>query len=131
MEKMDKMETFKNNLEKAGFTTDFIGQALQYFNELRREGEIQELPNLIDVIDYYSKTGSFIYNTLQLFYNLHNFREDLYKVYQYGTNNPMDFLDQFDNIEKFEIKILYKIKILYTLYINFYPREEEEEEENL
>ena len=120
---MDKMELFKKNMEEDGFTTDFISQALQYFNELKREGEIEEINNIIDVINYYSKTGSFTYNTLKLFYNLHNFREDLYKVYQYGNN---DFLDHFDNIERFEIKILYKIKILYTLYINFYPREEEE-----
>ena len=127
MEKIEKMEVFQKNLEEAGFTSDFIVQALHYFNELRREGEIQEIPNLIDVIDYYSKIGSFTCNSLQSFYNIYNFREDLYKLYQYDTNNMMDFLDYFDNIEKFEIKILYKIKILYTLYINFYPREEEEE----
>ena len=112
------MDQFKNNLEKAGFTTDFIGQALQYFNELRREGEIQEIPNLIDVIDYYSKIGSFTCNSLQSFYNLHNFREDLYKLYQYDTNNMMDFLDYFNNIEKFEIQVL------HVLYFEFFVTEE-------
>ena len=125
MENIEKMEVFQKNLEEAGFTKDFIIQALHYFNELRREGEIQGIPNLIEVIDYYDKTGSFTYNSLQSFYNIYNFREDLYKLYQYDMNNVMDFLDYFYKIEDFEIQVL------YVLYLEFYPREEEEEEENL
>ena len=124
MEKMDKMDQFKNNLEKAGFTTDFIGQALQYFNELRMEGEFQELP-LIDVIDYYSKIGSFTCNSLQSELNLKDFRKDIYKLYACDLNNILNPLDYFYNIEEFEIEIL------YTLYFEFYPREEEEEEEEI
>ena len=123
MDKIEKMEVFQKNLEEAGFTNDFIIQALHYFNELRREGEIQGIPNLIEVIDYYDKTGSFTYNSLQSFYNIYNFREDLYKLYFYDTHNSLDFFVYFENIEEFEIRIL------YALYLEFYPREEEEEEE--
>ena len=113
---MDKMDQFKNNLEKAGFTTDFIGQALQYFNELRMEGEFQELP-LIDVIDYYSKIGSFTCNSLQSFCNLYNFREDLYKLFEYDNHYLIDY---FSEIERFELQVF------YNLFLYYYPQEEEE-----
>ena len=122
MEKIEKMEVFQKNLEEAGFTKDFIIQALHYFNELRREGEVQEIPTLIEVIDYYSKIGSFTCNSLQSFYNIYNFREDLYKLYQYDMHNMINFCDYFENIEDFEIEVL------YTLYFEFFPQEEEEEE---
>ena len=123
--KNEKIEQFQKNLEEAGFTDDFIVQALRYFTELEEEREVQELNNIIDVIDYFAKVGSFTCNSLQSFYNIHNFREDIYKLYTYDLNNMMDFLDYFHDIENFEIQIL------YTLYFEFYPREEEEEEENL
>ena len=123
LEYNERIEIFKKNMEEAGFTSDFIVQALHYFNQLKEEGEVQEINSLIEVIDYYSKTGSFTYNSLQSFYNLYNFREDLYKLYFYDTHNSLDFFVYFENIEEFEIRIL------YTLYLEFYPREEEEEEE--
>ena len=112
---MDKMEIFQKNMEKAGFTTDFISLALHYFIEIRREGEVQEIDDLLDVIHYYSQTGSFTYNSLQSFYNLHNFREDLYKLYRYDTSNIIDFSNYFENIENFELQVV------YALYSVFYP----------
>ena len=115
--KNEKMEIFKKNMEEAGFTTDFIGQALQYFNELREEGEFQELPNLIDVIDYYSKIGSFTCNSLQSFCNLYNFREDLNKLFEYDSHYLIDY---FYNIEGFELQVV------YMLFYDFYPLEEED-----
>ena len=114
---MNKMEIFKNNLEEAGFTEDFIIQSLSYFNEISKEGEIQGL-GVEDTLSYFNKIGSFTCNALQSFYNLHNFREDLYKLYQYDTNNILNPIDFFQNIEKFEIQVL------YTLYFEFYPQEE-------
>ena len=121
---MEKIEIFKKNLEVAEFTNDFIVQALHYFNLLKSEKEVQELNNLLEAIDCYSRDGSFTCNSLQSFYNLSNFRADLYKLYQYDTNNSMDFLDYFYNIEVFELQVL------YVLYFEFYPQEEEEEEIN-
>ena len=118
---MDKMEVFKNNLEKAGFTTDFIGQALLYFTELEDEREVQELETLEEVIDYYSKIGSYTCSTLKTEENLRYLREDISNVLN-RADGIMDPFNFFKNIEIFEIEML------YTLYLEFYPREEEEEE---
>ena len=118
MDKMETMEIFQKNMEEAGFTTDFIIQSLHYFNELEEEREVQEINNIIDVIDYYSRTGSFTCNSLQSFYNLHNFRQDLAKLYNWDSNNILSYSDFFEDIEKFEIQVL------YVLYFKFYPQEE-------
>ena len=125
--KNEKMGIFKNNLEEAGFTDDFIVQALRYFTELEEEREVQEINNIIDVIDYFAKVGSFTCNILQSEDNLKDLRQDLYKLYQHDLHNMINFFDYFYNIEEFEMEII------YTLYFEFYPhlQEEEEEEENL
>ena len=116
---MEKMEMFKKNLEKAGFTTDFIGQALRYFSELEDEREVQELETLEEVIDYYNKIGSYTCSTMKTEENLRYLREDISIIIDYsdGIMDPFNF---FKNIEIFEIEML------YTLYLEFYPREEEE-----
>ena len=118
---MKKMEIFKKNLEEASFTTAFIKKALEYFNELEEEKEVEEMATIEEVIDYYNRCGSFTCNALQSELNLRYFRKDLYKLFQYDTNNLMNFLDYFYDIEDFEIQIL------YVLYFEFYPQEEEEE----
>ena len=115
---MEKMEIFKKNLEEASFTTDFIKKALEYFNELEEEREVQELATIEEVLDYYNRIGSFTCNALQSELNL-RFRKDLYKLFQYDTNNLMNFLDYFFNIEEFELQIL------YVLYYEFYPQDED------
>ena len=118
---MEKMEIFKENLEEAGFTNDFIVQTLHYFNLIKMEKEVEELNNLLEAIDYYNRTGSFTCNSLQSFYNLHNFTKDLAKLYNWDNNNILNYADFFEDIEKFEIQVL------YVLYFEFYPQEEEEE----
>ena len=115
---MEKMEIFKKNLEEANFSKDFIIQSLHYFNELKREGEVQELGVEV-ILGYFNRIGSFTCNTLQSESNLRYFRKDLYKLFQYDTNNLMDFLDYFSDIEKFELQVL------NVLYYEFYPQEEE------
>ena len=124
MDKMEKMEIFKKNMEEAGFTTDFIGQALQYFTELEDEREVQELETLEEVIDYYKKIGSYTCSTLRTEENLLSLRDDISNILD-RADGIMDPFNFFKNIEIFEIEML------YTLYLEFYPREEEEEEENL
>ena len=119
----EKMEIFKNNLERQGFSQEFIKKSLEYFNELEEERELQEINTIIDVIDYYSKSGNFTCNSLQSELNLKDFRKDIYKLHACDLNNILNPLDYFENIEEFEIEIL------YTLYLEFFPREEEEEEE--
>ena len=119
---LEKMEIFKNNLKEAGFTEEFIKQALNYFNELKREGEIQGL-NVEDTLYYFNVIGSFTCNTHQSEINLINLRKDLYKLYQYDINNVMNFNDYFYDIEEFELQVLYK------LFYEFYPKEEEEGDE--
>ena len=119
---MEKMEIFKKNMEEAGFTTDFIGQALHYFTELEDEREVQELETLEEVIDYYKKIGSYTCSTMKTEENLLSLRDDISIIIDYsdGIMEPYKF---FKNIEEFETQML------YTLYFNFYPREEDEEEE--
>ena len=121
---MEKMEVFKNNLEKVGFTKDFIIQALRYFSELEEEREVQELETLEEVIDYYKKIGSYTCSTLRTEENLLSLRDDISNILD-RADGIMDPFNFFKNIEIFEIEML------YTLYLEFYPREEEEEEENL
>ena len=122
MEKMEKMEIFKKNLEEASFTTDFIIQALRYFNELEEEKEANDsYNNLEEVIDDYNRCGSFTFNTIQSEINLKDFRGDIAILKEDYT----DFLDldldlYFRNIEAFEISIL------YLLYYNFFPEEDDE-----
>ena len=124
--KKEKMEIFKRNLEDEKFSKEFIKKALQYFTELQEEMEIQELTDIEEVIGYYAKIGSFTCNTLQTEINLKDFREDLYLLYTKDYNNILDFNLYFENIEDFEISVL------YVLYFEFFRTEEEEdEEENL
>ena len=71
---MKKMEIFKKNLEEASFTTAFIKKALEYFNELEEEKEVEEVATIEEVIDYYNRCGSFTCNTLQSETNLKDLR---------------------------------------------------------
>ena len=116
-----KMEIFQKNLEGQGFSTEFIKKALEYFTELNEEMELQEMSNIEEAIQYYDSVGSYTYNTLQSENNLINFRKDIAKLFNCDTNNILDFSKYFENIEEFEIQIL------YILYFEFYPQEEEEE----
>ena len=119
--KNEKMEKFKNNLEGQGFSPEFIQRALNYFNELEEEREIQELATIEEVLDYYNRMGSFTCSSYQSFLNLHNFREDISKLYNCDTYNTLNLNDYFFNIEDFELQVL------NVLFYEFYPQEEEEE----
>ena len=112
---MEKMEIFQKNLEGHGFSTEFIQKSLQYFNELQEEMELQEMSNIEEAIQYYDSVGSYTYNTLQSENNLKEVREDIAKLFDCDTNNILDFSKYFENIEEFEIQIL------YVLYFEFYP----------
>ena len=118
--KNKNLEEFKKNLEGYGFSNKFIKKTLNYFNELEEEGRIQEI-NVEDTLSYYNKIGSFTCNSSQSYYNLHNFREDIAKLYTCDINNILDLNDFFFNIEDFELQVL------NVLYYEFYPQEEEEE----
>lgn len=120
MDKFKKnMEEFKKNLKEAGFTYDFIQQALHYFSEIIEEAELEGI-SVEDTLHYYNRAGSFTCNSLQSFYNLYNFREDIAKLYTWDINNSLNLNDYFDNIEEFELQVL------YTLFYEFFPQEEEE-----
>ena len=112
--KNEKMEIFKKNLESQDFSTEFIQLALNYFNELEEEMEVQEL-NIEEVIQYYNKIGSFTCNTSQSEENLINFRKDIAKLSDCDTNKILNLAKFFENIEGFEIEIL------YCLCFEFYP----------
>ena len=120
--KNQKMEIFKNNLENEKFSSEFIQKALQYFTELEEEKEVNDYNNIEEVVDYYAKSMSFTWNTVESENNLKDLRKDLYLLYEKDSNNFLDFNLYFENIEVFEIYVL------YTLYYEFYPQEEEEEE---
>ena len=123
MEKMEKMEIFKKNLEEASFTTDFIIQALNYFNELEDEKEANDFyNNLEEVIDDYNRCGSFTYNTIQSELNLKDFRRDISSLKE-DYPELLDLNLYFKNIEVFEISIL------YVLYYNFFPEEVYDEDD--
>ena len=115
MEKMEKMEIFKKNLEGHGFSTEFIKKALEYFTELNEEMEFEEMSNIEEAIQYYDRVGSFTCNTLQSENNLKELRKDIAKLFNCDTNNILNFKEYFENIEVFEIQIL------YTLFLEFYP----------
>ena len=119
MEKMEKMEIFKKNLEEASFTRDFIKQALEYFNELKREVEVNDYNNLEEVLDYYNRIGSFTCNTMQSELNLKDFRGDI-AILKEDYPELLDINLYFEDIEVFELQIL------YVLYYNFYPEEDDE-----
>ena len=119
---MEKMEIFKKNLEEASFTTDFIKQALNYFNELEEEKESNDSYSKVEeVIDDYNRCGSFTYNTIQSELNLKDFRRDITILKEYYSDIlDLDLDLYFRNIEAFEISIL------YLLYYNFFPEEDDE-----
>ena len=119
--KNKKIEIFKKNLVGHGFSPEFIKKALEYFTELNEEMEVQELINIEEVLDYFSKIGSFTCNTLQSENNLKELREDILKLFNCDTNNILDFNKYFESIEEFEIQIL------YVLFYEFYTNEWEEE----
>ena len=111
------MEIFKTNLEEAGFSTEFIQRALDYFNELEEEMKLQEMSNIEEAIQYYDSVGSYTCNILQSENNLKEVREDIAKLFNCDTNNIMDYSKYFENIEHFEIQILYTL-------LEFYPQED-------
>ena len=115
MRNNNNMEVFKNNLEGQGFSTEFIKKALEYFTELNEEMEVQEMEGIEDVIDYFDRCGSYTCNILQSEENLINFRLDILKLFDSDNNNILDFSKYFENIEEFEIQIL------YVLFYEFYP----------
>ena len=121
--KNEKMEIFKKNMEEAGFTKDFIIQALHYFNQLKEEGEIQEINSLIDVIDYYSKIRSFTCNTWQSEDNLKDLRQDLYLLYPKDYKDVLNFILYFENIEEFEkqLKIIAQYRHSIRTKKSFHP----------
>ena len=123
MKKIEKMEIFQKNLETLNFSTEFIKKALEYFNELYAEMEVQELGNIEEVIDDYNRCGSFTCNTLQSELNLKDFRGDIAILNDYCPE-LLDINLYFKNIEVFEISIL------YVLYYNFYPEEDNEYKED-
>ena len=113
--KNEKMEIFKNNMEKADFSKDFIQLALNYFNELEEEMEVQEMATVEEVIQYFDKIGSFTCSILKSEENLINFRKDIAKLSDCDTNKILNLAKFFENIEGFELQIL------YCLYCEFYP----------
>ena len=124
MKKMEKMEIFKKNLEEASFTTDFITQALNYFNELEDEKEANDFYNKVEeVIDDYNRCGSFTFNTIQSELNLKDFRGDI-AILKDNYPELLDINLYFKNIEAFELQII------YILYFNFYPEEDDEYKED-
>ena len=124
MEKMEKMEIFKKNLETLNLSNDFIKKALDYFNELEDEKEANDFYNKVEeVIDDYNRCGSFTYNTIQSELNLKDFRGDIAILNDYCPE-LLDINLYFKNIEAFELQII------YTLYYNFYPEEDDEYKED-
>ena len=116
--KIENMEKFKNNLENEKFSSEFIQLALNYFNELEEEKELKEMATIEEIIDYYAKKFSFTWNTLKSETNLKEVRKDLYLLREKDSNNLLEFNMYFENIEMFEIYVL------YALYFEFYPEEE-------
>ena len=124
MEKMEKMEIFKKNLETLNLSNDFIKKALDYFNELEDEKEANDFYNKVEeVIDDYNRCGSFTYNTIQSELNLKDFKGDI-AILKEDYPELLDLNLYFRNIEAFEISIL------YVLYYNFYPEEDDEYKED-
>ena len=113
--KNEKMEIFKKNLEEQGFSQKFIQRALNYFNELEEEMEVQEMEGIEDIIQYFDRCGTYTCNTLNTEENLKDFRSDILKLFNCDTNNILDFSKYFENIEVFEIQLI------YVLYFEFYP----------
>ena len=123
MEKMEKMEIFKKNLETLNLSNDFIKKALDYFNELEDEKEANDFYNKVEeVIDDYNRCGSFTYNTIQSELNLKDFRGDI-AILKENYPELLDLNLYFRNIEAFEISIL------YVLYYDFYTEEYKEDNE--
>ena len=113
----ERLEEFKNNLEEAGFNIEFIKKSIEYFNELEDEKNVQELEDLEEVLDYYHGHGSFSFNIPKSEENLKEFREDIINLFEYDTNDLLHYSLYFEDIEVFELQIL------YVLYYEFYPLE--------
>ena len=118
----NQFEIFQKNMVEAGFTNDFIVQALKYFNELEEDRKIQEMNNIEEIINQYKIIGSFTCSILKSEENLKELREDI-ALLKEDYPEMLDLNLYFTNIEHFEISIL------YLLFYEFYPKEEEEEEE--
>ena len=117
MNRKEDMEFFKETLKKYNFSIEFVKKALEYFIELDEEREVQEMENIEEVIDYFSKIGSFTCNALQSENNLKDLRYDINRLYAFDLNNILNTTDYFQDIEKFEIQVL------YVLYFEFYLTE--------
>ena len=110
--KNNKMEVFKKNLASLGLSQGFIFKALEYFNELEEERELQEMDDLLEVIQYYDKIGSYTCNTNLSEINLIDFRRDLLIIKEEFPKS-LNLELYFKNIESFELQLLYCLNYLY------------------
>ena len=117
MEKIEIMEFFKRTLKNYSFSKEFIEKSLMYFHQLYNEMEVQELKNLEEVLDYFYRAGSFTCNAFQSEINLKDLRYDINRLYAFDLNGILNPIDFFQNIEKFEIQVL------YVLYFEFFVTE--------
>ena len=117
MEKIESMEFFKRTLKINSFSKEFIEKSLMYFHQLYKEMEVQELKNLEEVLDYFARVGSFTCDAFQSEINLKDLRYDINRLYAFDLNGILNPVDYFQNIEKFEIQVL------YVLYFEFFVTE--------
>ena len=101
----------KKKLMNNNLSYEFINLLLKYIDDLKEEADIQSFKNISDSLNYYNKLGGVTVYSKDI--KLKDFRNDIKILYQSGGDEVFKLDDYFNDINKFELDLLYYI------YINF------------
>ena len=103
----------KKKLMSNNLSYEFINLVLKYVEDLKEEADIQSLKSIKDSLNYYNELGGVTVYTKDINEKLKEYRNDIRILYENGGGEVFKLDDYFNNINKFELDLLYYI------YINF------------
>ena len=108
----------KEKLMNNNLSYEFINLILKYVKDLKEEADIQSLKSLKDSLKYYNNLGGVTVYTEDINLKLKDYRSDIRILYQSGGDEVFKLDDYFNDINKFELDLLFYI------YINFIEENE-------
>ena len=111
-------EKIKEKLINESLSYNFISLVLKYVEDLKEEADIQSFKSLKDSLNYYNELGGVTVHTEEINLKLKDYRSDIRLLYEKGGDEVFKLDDYFNDINKFELDLLFYI------YINFIEENE-------
>ena len=107
----------KEKLMNNNLSYNFINLMLKYIEDLTEEADIQSFKSLKDSLNYYNELGGVTVYNEDINLKLKDYRNDIRILYENGGGEVFKLDDYFNNINKFELDLLFYI---YSQYIMLY-----------